>query len=171
MDYTARFEYRVIPAPRTGLSRKGLKKTEDKFAFQLETLMNESATEGWEFVRAETLPCEERVGLTSKTERFQNVLVFRRELVAAPVAENTTEARAEPAFRAQAQAARQVSVPPAPLAADAPEAEPASEPASEPVTAPPRVALAPRQTADSAGDKPVLGLMRVIKGTRNEPAE
>jgi hypothetical protein len=41
--------------------------------------MNELGAEGWEYQRAETLPCDERRGLTGRVETTQHVLVFRRE--------------------------------------------------------------------------------------------
>ena len=44
------------------------------------------AANGWEYVRAETLPCEERSGLTGRTTVYHNVLVFRRPLEAAEAA-------------------------------------------------------------------------------------
>src|SRR5690606_33864208 len=45
--------------------------------------INRMAQAGWEYVRAETLPCEERSGLTSRTTVYHNVLVFRRALAPA----------------------------------------------------------------------------------------
>ena len=49
------------------------------------------AAEGWDYVRAETLPTEERSGLTGRSTLYHNVLVFRRpvaalETAAAPLA-------------------------------------------------------------------------------------
>ena len=73
-----RFEYKVVPAPVQGKKSKGVKGTSGRFALALETLMNELGAEGWEYVRADTLPCEERSGLTGRTTTFQNMLVFRR---------------------------------------------------------------------------------------------
>jgi hypothetical protein len=73
-----RFEYKVIPAPKRGEKARGVKSTEDRFALALTTLMNELGAEGWDYVRADALPCEERVGFTGTKTTFQNVLVFRR---------------------------------------------------------------------------------------------
>ncbi len=89
-------EYKVVPAPRRGEKAKGAKTTADRFAVALTALMNEMARDGWEYLRADTLPCEERVGLTGKATAFQNMLVFRRAL-AAPVAAPVVVAAAEPA--------------------------------------------------------------------------
>lgn len=72
------YEYKVVPAPKKGRSGKGVRGTEAKFANELMYLMNEMGAEGWEYVRSDTLPCEERQGLTSKTMTYQNILVFRR---------------------------------------------------------------------------------------------
>jgi hypothetical protein len=78
-----RFEYKVIPAPKRGEKARGVKTTEDRFAYALTHLMNDLGAEGWEYVRADALPCEERVGFTGTKTTFQNVLVFRRMIGAA----------------------------------------------------------------------------------------
>lgn len=75
-----KFEYRVVPAPRRAVRVKGLRTTEDRFAHALEVLMNEMGAEGWEYVRADILPCEERAGLSGRRTVYQNMLVFRRFL-------------------------------------------------------------------------------------------
>ena len=72
------FEYKVVPAPGKGRKARGVKGPEGRFANALEILMNEMASEGWEYQRAETLPSEERAGLTSSTTTYRSVLVFRR---------------------------------------------------------------------------------------------
>ncbi|RDC74540.1 DUF4177 domain-containing protein [Rhodovulum sp. 12E13] len=104
-----RYEYKVVPAPVQGRKARGVKGTAGRFAHALETLMNELGAEGWEYVRADTLPCEERTGLTGRTTTYQNMLVFRRPLgaaedeaapaisglLAAPLPEEGGEARPE----------------------------------------------------------------------------
>lgn len=84
-----RFEYKVVPAPVKADRAKGIKGTQARFAHALAGLMNEMGRDGWEYQRADTLPCEERHGLTGKTTTFQNMLIFRRVLeeeAKAPVA-------------------------------------------------------------------------------------
>lgn len=82
----AQFEYKVVPAPKRGLKAKGIKGSEAQFANALTTLMNAAAAEGWHYQRTDSLPCEERQGLTGRVTVFQNMLVFRRSLPeAAPV--------------------------------------------------------------------------------------
>jgi hypothetical protein len=73
-----RFEFKVIPAPKRGEKARGVKTTEERFALALTSLMNQFGAEGWDYVRADSLPCEERAGFTSTKTTFQNVLVFRR---------------------------------------------------------------------------------------------
>ncbi|WP_295530348.1 DUF4177 domain-containing protein [uncultured Thioclava sp.] len=78
------FEYKVIPAPARGEKERGLKTGIDRFAHTLSGLMNDMAVQGWEYLRAETLPAEERTGLTGKTTVYHNLLVFRRALSLEP---------------------------------------------------------------------------------------
>ncbi len=73
-----RYEYKVIPAPRKGEKSRGVKTTEDRFALALTLVMNDLGREGWEYIRADTLPVDERAGFTGTKTTFQNVLVFRR---------------------------------------------------------------------------------------------
>ncbi|MDP5359869.1 MAG: DUF4177 domain-containing protein, partial [Paracoccaceae bacterium] len=73
------YEYKVVPAPVRGVKAKGVKTAQDRFAHALQTVMNDLAAEGWEYLRAELLPSEERQGLTGSTTNWRNVLVFRRE--------------------------------------------------------------------------------------------
>ena len=79
----AKFEYKVVPAPKRGLKGRGIKGTEAMFANALATLMNEAAAEGWEYQRTDSLPCEERQGFTGRVTVFQNMLVFRRAVTVA----------------------------------------------------------------------------------------
>lgn len=72
------YEYKVVPAPLRGLKAKGIKTSEDRFAHALQTAMNTLAADGWEYLRADTLPSEQRQGMMSKTTVYQNMLVFRR---------------------------------------------------------------------------------------------
>lgn len=73
-----RYEYKVVPAPRRGEKARGVKSTEDRFALAMTHLMNDLGADGWEYLRADTLPCDERVGLTGSKTTYQNLLVFRR---------------------------------------------------------------------------------------------
>lgn len=72
------YEYKVIPAPTRGQKAKGIKGPEGRFANALEREMNRLGAEGWEYLRADTLPHEERSGLTGSNTSYRSVLVFRR---------------------------------------------------------------------------------------------
>lgn len=77
----ARFEYQVIPTPRKPRRAKGKKTNADRFAHMLTEEINAQAALGWEFVRSETLPMDERPGMFKKpVETYQTVMVFRREI-------------------------------------------------------------------------------------------
>lgn len=78
------YEYTVIPAPARGEKVRGARTGVERFSYTLTMEINRMAANGWEYVRAETLPCEERSGLTSRTTVYHNVLVFRRALAAQP---------------------------------------------------------------------------------------
>lgn len=132
-----RFEYKVVPAPSKAQRVKGAKGTPNKFAHTLMELMNELGADGWEYQRADTLPCEERSGLTSRVTTFQNMLVFRRAIkemdeiaatqepaVSVPEAPQTPEAIA-----AAAVASLSVDAP----VGDAPDISPTTEGAAPPV--------------------------------------
>lgn len=84
----SQYEYKVVPAPKKGLKAKGVKSADDRYANALETAMNALGAKGWEYQRSETLPSEERSGLTRRVTTFQNMLVFRRA-VAVDVIEPT----------------------------------------------------------------------------------
>ena len=94
-----RFEYKIVPSPRKGEKSRGAKTTPDRFALALTTLMNRLGQDGWEYLRADTLPCDERVGFTGSKTTFQSMLVFRRELTeGAEVPAGLSAVEAEPVF-------------------------------------------------------------------------
>lgn len=95
------FEYQVIPAPKKGEKAKWAKTTSERFGVALTNLMNRMGAEGWEYIRADTLPCEERVGLTGSKTAFQNMLVFRRDMLveAVEMLESATRQKTVPPLR------------------------------------------------------------------------
>lgn len=99
-------EYRVVPAPKRGVKAKGAKTAEERFAVALAEVMNALGAEGWDYVRSDILPSEERQGLTGRTIVHHAVLVFRRPLPAA----------AEERFPAVAALSAPAPVVPAPAA-------------------------------------------------------
>lgn len=122
-----RYEYKVIPAPAKGRKAPGVKTPEARFAHGLQEVMNELGAKGWEYLRSDLLPSEERQGLTSSQTVYRSVLVFRRPLAnQAPAAISVTpDERQEP----------QVTSPPAtdaPRQAEPPEPPQTPEPPESP---------------------------------------
>lgn len=76
------YEYKVVPAPVKGLKARGIRSPEARFAHALATEMNRLGAEGWTYLRSDTLPAEERVGLTRTKTVYRTLLVFRREVEA-----------------------------------------------------------------------------------------
>lgn len=76
-----RYEYKVVPAPRTPARARGVKGDEARFARTIEEAINAVATDGWDYVRSDTLPCERRGWFSSKI-LDQTVLIFRRSKTA-----------------------------------------------------------------------------------------
>ncbi len=72
------YEYKVIPAPRKGERARGVRSAEARLARTLQAVMNEQADEGWEYLRSDTMPCEQRKGMIGRTTVEQTMLIFRR---------------------------------------------------------------------------------------------
>lgn len=95
------YEYLAVPAPVKGQKVKGLKAPAERYAHQMTILLNDLAREGWEYWRSDSLPSEERKGLTGTITVQNNMLIFRRpsaEMLAEhpQVAEPRAAAPAEP---------------------------------------------------------------------------
>ncbi len=128
------YEYKVVPTPAPPRKTPGVKGAEAKFAYGLEAAMNTYATDGWEYLRADILPSEERRGFRSTQTVYRTVLVFRRA-IAAPISDRAddSQALATPQPQSEPQIDRTAEpgyeTPPAP--APAPEPEPTYEEARE----------------------------------------
>lgn len=72
------YEYKVIPAPVRADKVKGVKTPEGRFARTVESELNRMGEAGWEYLRAELLPNEERSGLKAAQTKWRTVLIFRR---------------------------------------------------------------------------------------------
>ena len=142
-----RYEYITIPAPMRSEKAKGAKTPSDRYAATLTEAINQMARNGWEYLRAETLPSEERSGLTGRTTLFHNLLIFRRE---------TTEASQRTIEAPTTRAAPVAPSRPEPVAAPAaPEVAPKPAPQAE-VTSSPVFSETMRlsEKADQDGSKP-----------------
>ncbi len=72
------YEYKVIPAPAKGQKAQGIKTPEARIANTIEELLNAQAADGWEYLRTDILPSEERSGLTGTHTVYRTLMVFRR---------------------------------------------------------------------------------------------
>lgn len=72
------YEYSAIPAPIRGEKARDAKTPTDRYALALTAELNRMAADGWEYVRSDVLPSEERSGLTGRATVYHNLLVFRR---------------------------------------------------------------------------------------------
>lgn len=78
MAQAGAFDYKAIPAPARGKRTRGARDEPARLAHALAELLNEMATEGWEYLRAERLPCEARKGLWGRETTEVTLLLFRR---------------------------------------------------------------------------------------------
>jgi hypothetical protein len=98
------FEYTVVPAPLRGEKSKDARTPADRYSVALSAELNRMARDGWEYVRADVLPSEERSGLTGRSTVYHNLLVFRRTVAA--LAAGTMARQPQPEYPAAASPAR-----------------------------------------------------------------
>jgi hypothetical protein len=112
------YEYKCVGAPERPKRQRGVRGRSDRVALAMQEIIAGEAVDGWEYMRTDLVPVEEKAGLFSRThEVHRAVLVFRREL------------EPEPRFvhaRAHAVAAREAPAEPGRLT------EPDREPTTEP---------------------------------------
>ena len=151
-----RYEYTVVPAPTRGEKAKGARTPSDRFALSLTAALNRMAAEGWDYVRAETLPTDERSGLTGRSTVYHNVLIFRRAAPGLDTANPPASAAApQPEYPVSASPAQKPQATPelpqaaAPLP-DKPGPAPAVTSKPAPVMAP--AGAAPTKAAGEGGD-------------------
>lgn len=124
----AGYTYKTVAAPRRLKKVKGVKGQDALLAHSVEDLISVEAAQGWEYLRADTFPVEEKGGMFSKpvvTERA--LLVFRKPSAAQqvrPVAAQPVQAAPQPVAQPTAQ--------PAPQPIAAPKPAPAQQQRNEP---------------------------------------
>jgi hypothetical protein len=167
---------------------RGLKTPEERFAHAVMVAINAEATQGWEYLRAERLPSEERAGFTRTSVNERHLLIFRRPVQAVSAARPAPRfaARAEeegapaaPPAAPAAPTAAAPSVPPPVPPAPTPPARPAGrglfgqtrkEPPLSPASAtPPAAPTAPSAPAERPASGPLLSWRR--KGNADAPPE
>ena len=128
----AGYQYKTVAAPRRLKKVKGVKGKDALLAHAVEELIAVEAAQGWEYLRADSFPVEDKGGMFSKpvvTERA--VMIFRKAIAAQqPVARPQAAPAPQPIAQQPA---------PQPAAHQAPPAQPQrAEPSIAPAAEPPR---------------------------------
>lgn len=91
------FEYKVVGAPEKGQRKRGARSRSDRVAAAFEERLQAEAVDGWEYLRTDLIPVEERSSLFGRREEVHRaVMVFRRALRrSVPVEPHARTPRAE----------------------------------------------------------------------------
>ncbi|MEM7059045.1 MAG: hypothetical protein AAF557_15775 [Pseudomonadota bacterium] len=75
------YEYKCVGAPEKGKRRRGAKTRSDRVANAMEITIQAEAVDGWEYLRTDLIPIEERSGMFKRPQEVHRaVMVFRRAL-------------------------------------------------------------------------------------------
>ena len=119
------YEYKAVAAPNRARRFKGVKGTANQFAMVISELMNDMASDGWEYLRSDSLPVDEKAGLLKgRMETYHTLLIFRRAKEGAPEMAGFIEDHSEAEAPAVAPLA---AVEPAPMEPTAPAPVPAED--------------------------------------------
>lgn len=75
------YEYDVVPAPKKPMRVPGLTREDDRVAYELSSLFNEMAVDGWEYVRADVINIDDVTGIAGNVPKSHTLLVFRRPMI------------------------------------------------------------------------------------------
>ena len=107
----SRYEYRVIATPPSGFGPQDASAPDQTaFADALEVAMNTVAQDGWEYLRAESLPVRNSDDASGTVTEWRNVLVFRRQIAPAPAKRHAVLRLTDP-VQSTASKAAAVAVP------------------------------------------------------------
>ena len=94
------YEYKCVGAPEKGKRKRGAKTRSDRVANAMEITIQAEAVDGWEYLRTDLVPCEERSGLFGRShEVHRAVMVFRRALAREAIPMRSQEPMPEENFR------------------------------------------------------------------------
>lgn len=145
-----KYEYKAVGAPEKGKRKRGARSASARVAAAFEEILSEEAVDGWEYLRTDLLPVNERAGIFSRAqETHRAVMVFRRAL--------EEEIVLRPA--------------PAPIATPAPTPlRPVRE--TPPLrTAPPPAEPAKREPTLELGKDPDVQIADLVRGAERKPGE
>lgn len=79
------FEYKCVGGPERPKRQRGVRGRSERVALAMQELIGAEAVDGWEYLRTDLVPVEEKAGLFSRTQEVHRaVLIFRRELEPEP---------------------------------------------------------------------------------------
>ena len=103
------FEYKCVGAPERPKRLRGAWSRSDRVALALQELISAEAVDGWEYMRTDLVPVEEKPGFFSRAQEVHRaVLIFRR---AADIARAARPALAAETRGLAAAPATEVSLP------------------------------------------------------------
>ena len=84
-SHMPQFEYKVVPAPKRANKARGIRGQDARFSQTLEEILNDMATDGWEYIRADSMTVESGGMLRGSKSQQKTMLIFRRT---SPLAES-----------------------------------------------------------------------------------
>lgn len=151
-----KYEYKAIGAPEKGKRKRGARSASDKVAAAFEEILGKEAVDGWEYLRTDLLPVNERAGMFSRAQEMHRaVMVFRRALEQEPELRLAPAAATTPA--------------PAPLAAPTPIRSVRETPPLR--TAPPSAAPAKPELTLELGKDPDVQIADIVRGSENKSGD
>lgn len=134
-------EYKTVGAPHRGRRKRGAKTRSDKVAAAMSEVLDREAVDGWQYLRTDLIPIEERRGWFGRTQEVHRaVMVFERDTEAGKAAPSAYAETARP-MAAPTSGDVEVKRPPLSAVTD----EPPS--GSEPLVAAPPLRTVPEQDA------------------------
>ena len=80
------YEYKCVGAPEKGKRKRGAKTRSDRVANAMEQTILAEAVDGWEYLRTDLIPIEERGGMFKRPQEVHRaVMVFRRSIGRKPL--------------------------------------------------------------------------------------
>lgn len=74
------FEYKCVGAPERPKRQRGTRSRSERVALAMQEAISAEAVDGWEYLRTDLVPVEEKAGFFSRTQEVHRaVLIFRRE--------------------------------------------------------------------------------------------
>ena len=76
------FEYKCVGGPERPKRLRGTWSRSDRVALAMQDIINAEAVDGWEYLRTDLVPVEEKASFLGRTQEVHRaVLIFRRETV------------------------------------------------------------------------------------------